>query len=127
MARLNDSKDCTYLSAVATSAITSQYTIVKFNSDENDIVACGDGEKPLGVLESKAAAGETVAVTITGTCLVKLGDTVTDQSYVASDASGLCVTAAQNDKVLGFMPTGGAVGELRSVILAGPGGETVKL
>lgn len=116
MARLLDEKDRLTFTATATSAITTSFPFVKFNTDESDVVLCGAGELACGVALTTAAAGERISVAYFGIQRVQLGATIADQSFVQSDSAGLAVKAAVGH-ILGFMPVGGAVGEVRSVFL----------
>lgn len=126
MARLIDDKDKLTFTATATSAITTQFRFVKFDTDEDAIVLAGAGDKVCGVLESKAAAGESVAVTYAGAVRVVLGNTVADKAYVMSDANGAAITATATNNIAGYMPAGGAVGEVRTVFLGDMAVENIK-
>lgn len=116
MARLLDEKNTLTFTATATSAITTEYAFVKYDTDESNVVLCGAGELACGVNQTTAAAGERIAIVYDGVQRVQLGATVADQTYVQSDSTGRAVTLSSG-KCLGFMPVGGAVGEVRSVSL----------
>lgn len=116
MARLLDDKDCLTFTAKATSAITDDFRFVKFNTDEADVVLAGAGEQADGINATTAAASELISVVYSGLTRVRLGATVADQTYVQADSTGRAVTATIGH-VLGYVPVGGAVGEVRSIFL----------
>lgn len=117
MARLLDHKPGETLSVKATSAITTPYLFVKFDTDRDYCVVAGAGEDADGVLESKAAAGEAVEMVISGIPLVYAGGTVANGDYVMADSAAKAVVATPGNKILGQAIRGGASGELISVIL----------
>ncbi len=116
MARLVDERFLSDITAKATSAITTSGLFVKFDTDEEYVVAAGAGDLVLGVLPTLADASQLVSVVTGGAVRVRLGGTVADKSFVQSDANGKAVTAALGH-IAGYMPVGGASGELRTVFL----------
>lgn len=116
MARLVDERYVSGITAKATSAITTTGLFVKFDTDEEYVVAAGAGDLVLGVLPSKADASQLVNVVTGGAVRVRLGGTVADKSFVQSDANGKAVQGALGN-IAGYMPVGGASGELRTIFL----------
>lgn len=116
MARLVDQRFLQDITAKATSAITTAGLFVKFDTDEENVVVAGAGDAVLGVLPTIAAASEYVSVVTGGAVRVRLGGTVADKSFVQSDANAKAVQAACGH-IAGYMPVGGASGELRTIFL----------
>jgi hypothetical protein len=98
------------ISRVAGESLASkQYSFVKLNSS-GQVVAAGDGNDAIGVLQNDPASGD-IAVVMVGTGITKVlaGGSSTVGYNVGSDASGRAVTAASGDYLLGqFLtaPTG---------------------
>lgn len=107
------------ISAVAGADLsTHQYKFVKLNSTANQVVLCGDGEDGDGVLQNDPASGEAALVAIGGATKVKLGGTVAAGGVVSSGASGVANASANGDYMLGKALTGGASGEIITMIFA---------
>lgn len=94
----------------------NQFKFVKVNSS-GQVVACGDGEAAVGVLQNDPrAAGRDAAVAIAGVVKTKAEGTIAAGAAVASDADGGAVVAATGDVILGTAITGGASGDVISVL-----------
>jgi hypothetical protein len=77
----------------------------------------GDGVMATGVLlNDPNAAGKAAEVCIFGLTRVEAGGTVAAGAAVASDAAGNAVTAATGDVILGTAITGGADGEVITIL-----------
>jgi hypothetical protein len=97
------------------------YFIVKFNTTE-EIVLCGDGEAPLGVVHESAAENYPVSVQIDGLAKVIVGSGgVTAGGRVASNATGEAVNAASGDYTLGIATEAGVAGQIIAVQLVSHG------
>ena len=96
----------------------------KFYASDNAFFSiAGAGERVLGVVPGAAAVNEPVTIQLApATALVEAGGTVTADTQVMSDAGGKAVTATVGSKyVAGYAITGGAAGELITVLLIPPG------
>ena len=70
-------------------------TFVKFGSADDTVVACGAGERAIGVAVEAAASGETLGVQLFGGgAKLKLGATVVRGQILKSNASGQGIKAA---------------------------------
>jgi len=93
-----------------------QFFFVTIASD-GQVDPTGDGAMADGVLlNDPAAAGRAAEVCIGGMTRVSAGGTVAAGADVASDSAGEAVTAASGDVILGTAVTGGADGEIISII-----------
>lgn len=99
------------------------YTIVKFGSNDYDMVAgAAATDKLIGVTtEIAAASGEPVDVIHTEIANVVLGGTVTRGDGLTSDANGAGVTAAPatgvNNTVVGVALISGVAGDVIPMLL----------
>jgi hypothetical protein len=95
-----------------------QFKFVQVASDEQVDVVSSAGGDAIGVLQNDpAAAGRAAAVCYAGVTKVIAGATVAAGAKVQSDASGLAITAATGDAVLGVALKGGAANEVIEVLL----------
>lgn len=95
---------------------SQQFKFVKLNSSGR-LVANGLGEAAVGVLQDDPrAAGRAGAVAIGGIVKVKAEGTIAAGADVASDADGGAVAATTGQIVLGTAVTGGASGEIISML-----------
>lgn len=93
-----------------------QFFFVSIASD-GQVDPTGDGAAAVGVLlNDPAAAGRAAEVCIGGLTRVEAGGTVAAGAAVASDAAGNAVTAATGDIILGTAVTGGADGEIITIV-----------
>ena len=93
-----------------------QFFFVSVASD-GQVDPTGDGAIAIGVLQNDpAAAGRAAEVAIGGLTRVEAGGTVAAGANVASDAAGNAVTAASGDVILGTAVTGGADGEIITIV-----------
>lgn len=93
-----------------------QFFFVTMSSD-GQVDPAGDGANAIGVLlNDPSAAGRAAEVCIGGLTRVSAGGTIAAGAAVASDAAGEAVTAATDDVILGTAVTGGADGEVISII-----------
>jgi len=93
-----------------------QFFFVSMSSD-GKVDPTGNGAAAVGVLlNDPAADGRAAEVCISGMTRVYAGDTVAAGDAVASDAAGEAVTAATGDVILGTAVTGGANGEVITII-----------
>lgn len=94
----------------------NQFKFVKLNSSGR-LVACGAGEPAVGVLQDDPrAAGRAAMVAIGGIVKAKAEGTVAAGADVASDADGGIIAATTGQIVLGTAVTGGASGEIISIL-----------
>jgi hypothetical protein len=105
------------ISAVAAADLSAkQYYLVKLNS-AGKIALAGNGVAATGVLQTEPEADEVGRVQVLGIAPVILGGTVATGAFVASDANGKAVTATEGEHAIGVMTAGGAVGEIRPVLM----------
>jgi len=115
------------ISLVAAADLSAnQFRFVNVDANGQTIAITGIGERMVGLQEDKpgeatAAAGEVSEVSISGVVKVIAGATVTAGQEVKSDASGRAIDATARVAthfVAGTALTGGAVGELISVLIS---------
>lgn len=95
-----------------------QFKFVQVASDEQVDVVSSAGGDAIGVLQNDpAAAGRAATVCYAGVSKVIAGATVAAGAKIQSDASGLAITAATGDAVLGVALKGGAANEVIEVLL----------
>lgn len=100
----------------------NQFHFVTMDSD-GQLSVSTDGAASIGVLlNDPAAAGRAAEVCIGGLTRVEAGATVAAGAFVASNATGEAITAATGDNILGTAVTGGADGEVISIIFQPRGG-----
>lgn len=100
---------------------TKQYCHVKMSADRT-VVAAGNGEEAVGVLQDKpAAAARAAAVGFAGVSKVLLGGTVTAGQYISSDANGAAVVPATGERITGICIVGGAAGVVGEALLGSYG------
>lgn len=93
-----------------------QYRFVKLNTS-GLLVASGDGEVAVGVLQNAPESGQDATVMIDGVSKVVLGGNVTAGDNIGSDALGEAVTAAASDPIIGVAEVSGSDGETISILL----------
>lgn len=98
------------------SATPNRFVLVAADG-QVDLVASAGGDADGVLLNKPAAAGRDARVAIAGVVKVEAGGNVTAGDKVQSDNAGKALTAASGDHVLGRALTGGASGELISVLL----------
>lgn len=107
----------------STGSTIAKGTFVKLLSTAAQRIGkAGAGELVFGVTMQDIADGAYGDVQVEGKAIVLAGDTVALAAVVASDASGLAVTAAEGDITAGSAATAGAAAGYMEVHLAGPGG-----
>lgn len=100
---------------------SSQYKIVKWDTTNNQVVLCGDAEKPMGVLMNAPASGEIAEVAVSGGAKVKIASTISIASgalaSVASAASGVARAAVAGEWALGTFVDSGVSGDVIPMII----------
>ncbi|MFA4971871.1 MAG: hypothetical protein WC683_04610 [bacterium] len=86
----------------------NQYHAVKL-SGNHTVVLCGDGEKPVGILQNKPNTGEWANVMVEGKSKAVLGEDLLAGASWASDTNGHLVTPGATDWVGGQLLDGGAL------------------
>lgn len=71
------------------------------------LVYCGAGEQPLGVLETTAAAGESADVLMAGFGKIQVAAALAVNTQLASDANGRAVAAVAGNYVVGRLYSAG--------------------
>lgn len=95
---------------------TNQFHFVVIDADGQLSVAT-DGAAAVGVLlNDPSAAGRAAEVCIGGLTRVEAGGNVAAGAAVASNATGEAITAGSDDVILGTAVTGGADGQVISII-----------
>jgi hypothetical protein len=117
VASYEESLVCISLPA-STDHSSNQYKFVTVNSS-GQVALTGNGAEVDGVLQDKpAAANRQASVAISGVTKVLLGTGgVTAGDDVASAASGLCVTAATGDVIVGRALQTGSSGDIVAILL----------
>ena len=81
---------------------SSQYLFVKPHTTENQVVACGDGELAIGVLNDNPASGREATVVVGGFTKVKAGATpIAIGDLLSSTSAGKAQPAGTSDYILG--------------------------
>lgn len=94
----------------------AQFKFVTVDAD-GQLSVSTDGAASVGVLlNDPSAAGRAAEVCIGGVTRVEAGGTVTAGDAVASNATGEAITAATDDIILGTALTGGADGEVITIV-----------
>ena len=93
-----------------------QYHAVKLNTS-GQIVACGDGESAIGILQDDPESGKVGRVMTLGITYGIAGDAITAGSNVASDANSELVTAGGGDAVIGVALETAATGDAIAILL----------
>ena len=105
------SQSMTYIAGADLSA--KKNTFVKL-SDEKTVVACGAGEKGIGVLMNEPKSGEMAEIAaFGGGAKIKASAALALMVSVASDANGKATAAGAGDFVFGFLTeASGADGDI---------------
>ena len=112
---VNNNQTCVTLEAGADLS-SNQFHFVTMDSD-GQLSVSTDGAASIGVLlNDPAAAGRAAEVCIGGLTRVEAGGTVAAGAAVASNSTGEAITAGTNDIILGTAVTGGADGEVISIV-----------
>lgn len=121
MASTNDGNRRTFKAAADLSS--SQYFIVKQDSNGDVVLAAAATDKLLGVLENKPTSGGNASVRLVnsaGTAKVKAGGTIAIGDLITADSAGKAVaTTTAADNLLGRAIKGGAANEIVEFIPAG--------
>ena len=116
-----ESQTCVTLEAGADLS-ANQFHFVTVDAD-GQLSVSTDGAASVGVLlNDPAAAGRAAEVCINGATRVEAGGDVTAGDFVASNATGECITAGTGDYILGTALQDGADGEVISIIFQPRGG-----
>lgn len=95
-----------------------QYKFVKFNTDETEVVLCGDGEAAIGVvMNAPASGGDAEVARPGGGALLKIGASITAGDLVASGANGTGDAGTSGDPAIARADTDGASGDVIPVVL----------
>lgn len=101
------------------SGANKQYTFVKMSAD-NTIVAAGDGDLAIGVIQNNPASGAMASVMIDGVSKVNFSASVAAGNPVASDVNGNVQVGTASTKYRQgvVLQDGGALNQLGTVQLA---------
>jgi len=119
------------LGFIASAAITKYRFVKGVGTGDRSVELCDTaGEAALGVAmhdveADMATQGAHVNVRLMGIAVVEAGATVTQYGKVQTDTTGRAIDAAAADNQLGVFLSGGDVGDLVTVALAGPGAQPV--
>lgn len=118
MATENSVSSITLLAAADLSA--SQYRVAQVNAS-GQAALCGATGVAVGILQNKPASGRAATVAFHGVSKAIAGATVAAGARVTSDANSAVITATTGDSSLGVALTGGAAGDVISVLIGAPG------
>lgn len=93
-----------------------QFCFVKVSAART-VVAAGNGERAIGVLQDKPTSGKIGAVMLDGISKILFGGTVAAGDLISADANGAAVVPATGEAALGICLVGGAAGEVGEGIL----------
>ena len=105
---------------IAEEAFASAYLIAKFGTTDEKVKKGAAALKPvLGIVQSKAKAGDKVNLMLTGISLVKLGGTVARGDLITTNdsAEGIKTITVKN-YVVGIAMTSGVDGDLIPLLLS---------
>ncbi|CDH43839.1 DUF2190 family protein [Candidatus Contendibacter odensensis] len=94
-----------------------QYQFVKQNSSGQAVVCSVAGEKALGVLQNNPTSGQSATVAYEGITKVQAAATIVPGNDIATNAAGKAVVALTTNKILGECISGGATGEIISILI----------
>lgn len=95
----------------------AQFKFVTLESDGNVDLANAAGENAYGVCIAGAAAGRSVTVVRTGSCMVVAGGTISAGAAVATDANGAAAAATTGNVILGYAKEAAVAGQVIEVEL----------
>lgn len=101
------------LNFTAAAALTKQVFVGVISGD-----VCGNGAKPLGVLELDVASGAQGTVINKGTALVKAGAAVSAGAKLQSDAAGKAITFSSGVEVGYALNAASAADDVIRVLLS---------
>ncbi len=96
---------------------TGQYRFVEQSSAGTITVCNSAGENALGVLQNDPVSGVAGAVAYDGVTKVLAGATIVPGNQIATTAAGKAAVATSNQVILGEAVSGGADGEVISMLL----------
>ena len=95
----------------------AQFKFVTLESDGQIDLADSAGENCVGILLNDPASGNAATVVMSGKTLVKSGGTIAAGASVATNATGLAVTAATGNIVMGYATEAAVSGQTMAVEL----------
>jgi len=95
----------------------AQYKLVKWGTTNDQVLICGDAEKPMGVLMNAPASGEQAEVAVQGGAKVKTDANVTLGASCASGVLGVGRDAVAGEFAIGTFQDAGLAGDIVPVII----------
>lgn len=89
-----------------------QYKLVKFDATNDQVILCGNAEKPMGILMNAPKAGELAEVAIAGGFKVKVSSNATLGGSVASGLLGVGRDAIAGEWAIGIFFDSGVSGDV---------------
>lgn len=110
------------ISLIAAADLTAkQFCVVKVDSAGKAALSGASDVTSIGVLQDKTPAGAAATVAVAGITKAKSGAAVTAGVAVTADANGAVIAATTGKQIIGHAITGGASGDLISVLLGSRG------
>lgn len=89
-----------------------QHKLVKYGSSPQEVVLCGDAEKPCGILMNAPKQGELAEVAIAGGFKAKVASSVNAGESCTSGVSGVGRTSVAGEWAIGIFQDDGASGDV---------------
>ena len=97
-----------------------QYCFVASAGSKTVALQTTAGDPVMGILQNAPTANQAAEIDVLGFTKVKLGDTVADGADVMCEATtGRAITATTGEVAVGYVPDGGADGEVVEIVLYG--------
>lgn len=93
-----------------------QYRFTKVNAVAEIVTCATPGEHSVGILQNKPASGVPAELDSTGVSLLVLGDDVSPNDVIATDANGAGVPAGAGDIGLAIALSSGSAGQIAPVL-----------
>jgi hypothetical protein len=89
-----------------------QFKLVKYGSSPQEVILCGNAEKPCGILMNAPKSGELAEVAIAGGFKTKVTSVVDAGKSCASGASGVGRAAVAGEWAIGMFQDNGVSGDV---------------
>lgn len=106
-----------HISLVAAADLSGkQFYAIKIDTNGNAAVAAA-GEAGIGILKNNPASGQVASIQVDGISKARAGATIAAGAALASNASGLLVTATTGQYIVGFAKEAAVVNDIFAVVL----------
>ena len=102
--------------AAAADLTAKQFYAIKIDTNGLAAVA-GAGEAGIGILQNNPGLGQSAAVQVDGISKARAGATIAAGAPLASNASGLLITATTGNYIIGFAKEAAVVNDIFACVL----------